>query len=177
MRKMIAAAALTALGACSAHPGLEATPLSDRQLHLEQFFNGPLQADGQFQDRFGKLRRRFHVAIDGHWDGQVLTLTENFVYEDGTTEQRIWTLHKTGPRTWEGTAPGVIGIARGEEKGDTFNWHYTIDLKVPGGTQRVTFDDWMWLMGDKALLNRAYVQKFGIDVGDLIISFRKGTQP
>lgn len=172
MRYLILAAGL-ALAACTGKPALEDERLSDRQLNLEEFFDGELVAYGQFQDIFGTVRRRFEVAIDGTWNGETLTLEEDFVYEDGSTERRIWTLRKTGPETWEGTAPGVIGTATGEERGDTFNWQYTIDLPVPDGALRVSFDDWMWLLTEDRLLNRAYMKRFGVDIGEVIITFEK----
>ena len=114
---------LVALAACG-RPSLTDAPLSDRDLNLEEFFNGHLTAYGQFQDVFGEVRRRFTVEIEGTWDGEHLRLVEDFVYDDGSTEQRIWTLRQTGPDTWVGTAPGVIGQATGQESGDTFNWQY-----------------------------------------------------
>ena len=161
------------LGACTGKPALDDPLLSDHKLDLEVFFAGKSKAYGQFQDIFGTVRRRFEVDIIGTWDGSQLTLVEDFLYEDGSTEQRIWTLTKTGPDTWTGTAPGVIGTATGEERGDTFNWQYTIDLPVPDGTLRVTFDDWMWLLSEDRLLNRAYMKRFGVDIGEVIITFKK----
>ncbi|WP_299652583.1 DUF3833 domain-containing protein [uncultured Tateyamaria sp.] len=161
------------LGACTGKPSLQDEALSDRQLNLEEFFDGKVTAYGQFQDVFGTVRRRFTVEIDGTWDGNVLMLVEDFVYEDDSTERRVWTLTKTGPDSWEGTAPGVIGTATGQESGDTFNWQYTIDLPVPDGTLRVTFDDWMWLLSEDRLLNRAYMKRAGVDIGDVIITFEK----
>jgi len=172
--RLIALAALFLLAACAGRPDLGAPPLSDRQLNLEEFFDGHLTAHGQFQDVFGEVRRRFTVDINGSWDGETLTLVEDFVYEDGSTEQRIWSLVKTGPDTWRGTAPGVVGEAFGEERGDAFNWRYTIDLPLGDGTTtRFTFDDWMWLLTDDRLLNRAYMERFGIYVGDVIITFER----
>lgn len=161
------------LAACSGRPALDDPALSERELNLEEFFAGHTRAYGQFQDVFGTVRRRFEVDITGTWDGARLTLVEDFVYEDASTEQRIWTLTKTGAETWEGTAPGVQGVATGEERGDTFNWQYTIDLPVPDGTLRVTFDDWMWLLSEDRLLNRAYMYRFGVYIGDVIITFEK----
>ncbi|WP_425091663.1 DUF3833 domain-containing protein [Tropicimonas sp. S265A] len=175
MKHLVLIAAL-ALGACTGKPALDDAKLSDRALNLEDFFEGQTVAYGQFQDVLGTVRRRFEVQIDGQWDGRVLTLTEDFVYEDGSTEQRVWTLTKTGPETWEGTAPGVVGTAFGEERGDTFNWAYTIDLPMPdGSTARFTFDDWMWLLSEHRLLNRAYMSKFGLPVGEVILTFEKDT--
>ena len=161
------------IAACTGKPGANDPLLSDRKLNLEEFFDGRVVAQGQFQDVFGTVRRRFDVVIDGTWDGETLRLVEDFVYEDGSTEQRIWTLTKTGPDSWQGTAPGVIGIATGEERGDTFNWRYEIDLPVPDGTLRVTFDDWMWKLSEDRVLNRAYMKRFGVDIGDVIITFEK----
>jgi hypothetical protein len=173
LRPFLLLAVLT-LAACAGRPSLDAPPLSDRQLDLEEFFDGDLVAYGQFQDVLGNVSRRFTVDIEGTWDGRTLRLVEDSVYEDGSTEQRIWTLTKTGPDAWQGTAPGVIGVATGRESGDAFNWQYTIDLPVPGGeTLRVSFDDWMWLLSDDRLLNRAYMQRFGITVGEVIIHFEK----
>ena len=172
MRHLILTAVL-ALAACTGKPALDDEKLSERKLNLEEFFDSPVKAYGQFQDVFGTVRRRFEVDIDSSFDGRVLTLTEDFIYEDGSTEQRVWTLTKTGADTWEGTAPGVIGTANGEERGDTFNWQYEIDLPVPDGTMRVTFDDWMWLLSDDRVLNRAYMKRFGVDIGEVIITFEK----
>jgi hypothetical protein len=174
MRLIMICLAMLTLAACSGRPSLEQEPLSDAELNLEEFFVGDLTAYGQFQDIFGTVRRRFVVEIEGTWDGQTLQLVEDFVYEDGSTEQRIWTLTRTGPDTWEGSAPGVIGTATGEERGDTFNWQYIIDLPVPGGeTMRVSFDDWMWLLSEDRLLNRAYMYRYGIRIGEVIISFER----
>ena len=38
---------------------------------------------------------------------------------------------------------------------------------------RVTFDDWMWLLSEDRLLNRAYMKRWGVDIGDVIIFFEK----
>lgn len=173
MVRLFLGVALLVLAGCTGKPNADDALLSDRTLNLEEFFEGRVVAYGQFQDVFGTVRRRFDVEINGTWDGETLTLVEDFVYEDGSTEQRIWTLEKTGEDTWRGTAPGVIGTATGVERGDTFNWQYTIDLPVPDGTLRVTFDDWMWLLSEDRLLNRAYMSRAGIDIGDVIIAFEK----
>jgi hypothetical protein len=162
-----------ALAACTGRPGPTDPLLSMRELNLEEFFDGKTVAYGQFQDVFGTVRRRFVVDIDGDWDGKVLTLDENFVYEDGTTENRKWTLTQTGPDSWQGSAPGVIGTATGEERGDTFNWRYRIDLPVPDGTLRVDFDDWMWLLTEDRLLNIAYMRRAGVTIGQVVIFFEK----
>lgn len=166
------------LSACAGTPSFNDAALTDQKLDLETFFDGRVEAHGQFQDIFGTVRRQFTVTIKGDWNGERLLLVEDFVYEDGSTEQRVWTLVKTGADTWTGTAPGVIGTAKGVEMGDRFNWKYTIDLPVPSAdgpteTMRVTFNDWMWLQDETHVFNRAYVSKFGVTIGEALISFRR----
>ncbi len=174
----LAILAFVILAACTGKPSFDDPSLSDRKLNLEEFFDGELVAYGQFQDVLGTVRRSFVVTIDGDWNGDRLRLVEDFVYEDGSTEQRIWTLTKTGPDSWTGTAPGVIGAATGIEQDNRFNWKYEIDLPVPAAdgtneTLRVTFDDWMWLLSEDRLLNLAYVKRYGLDIGVVTISFEK----
>ena len=176
MRAILILLSATLLTGCAGRPDPGDEKLSTRDFELEEFFDGHVVGHGQFQDRFGTVRRRFRVDVAGDWDGTTLTLTEDFAYADGSTETRIWRLTKTGPETWQGRAPGVIGAATGEERGDTFNWRYTIDLPVPDGTLRVSFDDWMWQMGENRVLNRAYMDKYGVGIGEVIISFEKQHQ-
>ncbi len=180
--RIFALGLVAALAGCTGKPALQDRPMTGQDFALEQFFDGRLVARGQFQDVFGTVRRQFTVRIAGDWDGARLRLVEDFVYEDGATEQRVWTLKKVGPvvadQMWEGTAPGVIGVAKGQEAGDRFNWRYTIDLPVPqasgpASVTRVSFDDWMWAQGEDRLFNRAYMKKFGVDVGDVSIGFEK----
>jgi hypothetical protein len=171
----LAGAAILALGACAGTPDLRDYAQATPTLALEEFFDGHVVAHGIFQDRFGELRRSFKVDVVGVWDGETLILTEDFVYEDASTERRVWTLTKTGPDTWTGTAPGVIGTAMGEEAGNAFNWRYTIDLPVPDGVLRANFDDWMWQLDEQVLINRAYVSKYGVEIGQLSITFRRDT--
>ena len=50
-------------------------------------------------------------------------------------------------------------------------------LALPVGDKvyNVNFDDWMFLMDDKVMLNRAVMSKFGFRLGEVTLSFRKRT--
>lgn len=146
---------------------------NEPRLVLEDYFNGRSRAWGIFQDRFGTLRRQFVVDIEGRWDGETLTLVEDFVYADGETEQRVWELTKTGPNSYEGTAAGVVGVATGQTAGNAFHWTYRFDLPVNGNTWRVSFDDWMWLQDENTLFNRATIRKWGFELGTVSIFFQR----
>ena len=113
------------------------------------------------------------VDITGIWDGKVLVLNEQFHFSDGETDQRIWTITKTGRDTYEGRADDVIGIAKGESQGNALNWQYDLNLKVGDGTLRVHFNDWMFLQPSGVLLNRAKVTKLGVEIGTVTLAFTK----
>ena len=81
-------------------------------LDLAQYFNGTVDGWGMFQDRSGKVVKRFYVRIDAKWDGNKGTLDEHFEYTDGEKQNRVWTLVKDGDR-YTGTAADVVGTAAG----------------------------------------------------------------
>ena len=67
----------------------------------------------------------------------------------------------------------MIGEAQGQTAGNAFRWTYTLRLPVDGTTYDVQLDDWMFLIDDKVLLNRATMSKWGVQLGDLTLSFTK----
>ncbi|MFZ6850012.1 DUF3833 domain-containing protein [Undibacterium sp. RuRC25W] len=142
-------------------------------LDLRTYFNGTVDAWGMFQDRSGKIVKRFTVVMQCHWDGDTGTLDEAFVYSDGTKQRRVWTLKQTAPDHFVGTAADVIGSADGTVSGNILHWNYVLALPVDGSTYHVDFDDTMVLMDNKIMLNRAIMRKFGIELGSVTLSFTK----
>ena len=145
-------------------------------LDLKTYFNGTVDAWGMFQDRSGKVIKRFTVVMHCSWDGDTGTLDEDFTYSDGTTQKRVWTLKKVGENRYIGTAGDVIGEADGRTGGNTLNWKYVLALPVDGKVYHVNFDDWMYQMDENVMINRAVMSKFGIRLGEVTLSFRKRPQ-
>ena len=144
-------------------------------LDLPRYFAGTLEGHGMVLDRSGKVQRRFIVRIEATWSGDVGTLDEDFTWSDGKKERRVWTLRRLaadGSR-WVGTAPDVIGEAQGVVAGNALNWRYTLDRPTESGRYKIAFDDWMFLIDDRVMLNRAEMSFFGFRVGEVLISFRK----
>ncbi|MES2535694.1 MAG: DUF3833 domain-containing protein [Pseudomonadota bacterium] len=142
-------------------------------LDLKQYFNGTLDASGIFQDRSGTVIKRFSVVMKCNWVGDTGTLDEDFTYSDGTRQKRVWTLRKVAPDRYIGTAPDVVGEAVGITAGNTLRWKYGLALPVDGKIVNVNFDDWMYLMDDRVMLNRAAMSKFGFALGEVTLSFIK----
>ncbi len=143
------------------------------QLDLRRYFEGEVLAHGLFVDRFGKVKRRFTVTMQCTWRGEEGELDERFTYSDGTQERRIWRLRHLGAGRYVGRADDVVGEAAGQTAGNSFRWAYTLRLPVDGNTWEVQFDDWMHLVDDRVMLNRAEMSKFGIRLGEVQLVFTR----
>ena len=146
-------------------------------LDLSEYFSGTIDAYGIFTDRSGEVKKRFTVLIKADWkvvDGKkVGTLDESFDYSDGTKQKRIWTLTEQSPGKYIGRADDVVGVAQGDLAGNALNWTYSLALPVDGTIYHVQFNDWMYLVSPKVMLNNAKMSKFGIELGEVTLSFYK----
>ncbi|MGC6412425.1 MAG: DUF3833 domain-containing protein [Candidatus Puniceispirillaceae bacterium] len=177
----VIAAVFLSLAGLSACAKTDVASLSETgpQLDLLDFFEGESVAYGIFEDRFGNLRRRFKVVIKGEVEGDTLTLTEDFLYADGETQQRIWVItdmgqNEAGLRLYSGRAGDVMGSAEGLVAGAAMNWRYDVMLNIDGADWQVHFDDWIYQLDDKVAINRAEVRKFGLAIGSVTLVFLRG---
>jgi Protein of unknown function (DUF3833) len=168
-----ATAASLLLGACASSPTPADYASEKPVFDLSTYFNGEVTAHGIFTDRGGKVARRFTVLMKCSWVGDDGVLDENFTYSDGKTERRVWRLKKLPGGKYTGTADDVVGTALGESAGNALRWSYTLRLPVDGSVYEVQFDDWMYLMNERVMLNKAVMSKFGIRLGEVTLSFYK----
>lgn len=111
--------------------------------------------EGKRQQGIGKGQRRQPARSTGH----VVELAEQGQRQpDGS---------------YRGTADDVVGEAIGEVAGNALRWRYVLALPVDGKTYHVDFDDWMFLMDDKVMLNRSYMSKWGFNLGEVTLTFVK----
>ena len=162
-----------ALAGCASAPVPSDYANETPRLDLRSYFNGPLTAHGIFTDRSGKVARRFTVKMTGTWNGNQGVLEEDFVYSDGKKERRVWRLTDLGGGRYSGRADDVVDEAVGVAAGNALNWRYTLALNVDGRTIEVQFDDWMFLMDERVMLNKAQMSKFGIRLGEVTLAFSK----
>jgi hypothetical protein len=170
---VLAAGAVATLAGCASAPTPADYAAETPVLDLKRYFDGELVAHGIFTDRSGKVARRFSVQMTGTWQGDEGTLDERFTYSDGKTERRVWRLTDLGNGRWRGRADDVVGEATGQSSGNALNWAYTLRLPVDDKVYEVQFDDWMFLMDERVMLNRAIMSKFGIRLGEVTLAFRK----
>ena len=176
-RKNGVAAAALLLAGCASAPTPADYAAQSPVLDLQQYFNGAVTAHGIFTDRGGTVLRRFHVVMNCSWIGDDGVLDEDFSYSDGKKERRVWRLKKLrGPGNdgkYTGTADDVVGTALGESAGNALRWTYSLRLPVDDKVYEVQFDDWMYLLDERVLLNKAVMSKFGIRLGEVTLAFTK----
>ena len=168
----VVAGSMLALAGCAA-PKIQDYASQKPALDLRSYFNGTIDGYGIFTDRGGKVVRRFTVVIQCSWAGDQGVLDEDFTYSDGTKEKRIWRITRLAEGNYTGRAGDIVGEARGVARGNALNWSYTMALPIDGRVIEVQFDDWMYLMDDTVMLNKAEMSKFGIRLGEVTLAFKK----
>lgn len=148
-------------------------------LQPEVFFDGYLTAHGMVKDRGGRVIRTFNADIDASWENGVGTLVEDFVFDDGEIQQRIWTLKPQGDGRYSGTAGDVIGAGELALSGNSLFLDYVLRIPYGDSTVDVRVDDRMYLISPDVLINESSLKKFGIRVGslDLVILRQQGESP
>ncbi len=175
IRRAIVATALAftlSLTGCSSMK-LEQFRGTEPAFDLTDYFEGKTWAHGIFESRGGEIKRQFRVEIDGYWEDEEFVLDEDFVYDDGETDERTWRITPTGEGRYVGRAGDIVGTAEGHEVGQALNWRYVLRLPYGDSTIDVTFDDWMIRRSENVVINRATVTKFGFRVGEVTLFFTK----
>lgn len=153
---------------------LEESVTTDEAFEMEKYFQGETRAHGILLDRSGLATRHFVADLIGSWDDekQLLTLDENFVFDDGEKSHRQWRITRHAAGEYTGKADDVEGTAIGQSQGNTLLWRYVLNIPYKDSTIAVNFEDWMYL-SEGVLTNRAVMRKFGIKVGEVLISFQR----
>jgi Protein of unknown function (DUF3833) len=160
------------VASCATYPEVN-TNLPLKPLVLEEYFQGRTKAQGTFTNRINGKVRAFTVALEGKWDGKILTLAEDFIFEDGEKDRKVWTFEKVDANTYIGRRDDVVGTADVNVKDGIVRLSYVADLKTGDSTTRLKFHDTLALQNNGIVLNRAVVSKFGIPIGKVDLSFTR----
>jgi len=168
LRTTLLSLAILVAAACS---NVQVTDYNDFKpaMEVEQFFNGRLTAHGVVKDRGGRVIRSFNADIDATWSGGVGTLVEDFVFDDGESQRRIWTLKPDGDGQYTGTAGDVVGAGRLQQAGNSVFLDYVLQVPYGDGSVDVRVDDRMYLVSPNILINESSMSKFGWRVGNLVL--------
>lgn len=139
----------------------------------EVFFSGPMTAHGIVKNRAGKVIRYFNADIKGSWNGESITLDEDFIFNDGEKQKRVWSITKQPDGSYVGTAGDVVGEAIGKISGNSMFLNYVLAIPYKDGTINITIDDRMYLVEPNILINESKMTKFGVNVGEIILVIKR----
>lgn len=130
------------------------------------------------ESRSGNPRSRLRADINGRREGPDLVITQNFTFEDGHQQQRVWRLRRMDEHRYEARSPDVVGTAAGYAFGNAFRWQYTLEARPGNFLTRVRLEHWMYLLGDgETMINRVAIRKFGVLIAQTTEYFRRGHGP
>ena len=143
------------------------------ELNLREHLDGPLLCEGVLYGPTGRVTSRFVADMNVTWDGNVGIMTEHFRYNDGSTQDRCWTLTLGNDGSVKATAPDVVGEGQGMSKGHALQLLYKLKLPDDAGGHVLDAVDWMYLVENGTIMNRSQFRKFGVKVAELVATMRK----
>jgi hypothetical protein len=142
-------------------------------IEITTFFAGTTVANGVFEDRSGRPRRRFSAQLFGQWEGSTFVLDETLSYDDGMVERRVWRIKSGQKGSFSATCAECVGQADGRHSTDGWRMRYQFRLGLARRSLTVAIDDRVYLTGPFTAINRATVCKFGVRLGDILIVYEK----
>jgi hypothetical protein len=144
----------------------------------EKYFEGPTRSWGVMESRSGKPKSRFETEMMGRREGSDLVITQDFTFEDGRKQQRVWRLRRIDDHRYEATANDVVGVSVGQAFGNTFHWEYTLAVRPGNPLANVHLEHWMYLAADgDTMINRVLIRKLGVTLAETTEHFHRGTGP
>jgi len=139
---------------------------------LRQHMNGPITCEGVIYGPFGRVSSRFVGAFECSWVGNQGVMSEEFRYDDGSVQNRRWSLKIDEHGAIKATAPDVVGEGEGHQVGSSVQLKYRLRLPESAGGHVLNTVDWMYLAPNGSIVNRSQFRKFGIQVAELVAIMR-----
>ena len=160
---------------CS-QPRIEDHHSFEPTLDVETFFAGELKAHGVVRNRSDNVIRTFSADISAYREADTLILDEQFAFNDGETDTRVWRLRPANDGNWSATAGDVVGEGSLRNTGNAIYLNYVLRIPYGDGTIDVTVDDRMYLVTPNIIVNQSKMLKFGIEVGSILLVIVRNTE-
>lgn len=147
-------------------------PAFDPRVNL----GGKMISEGVLYGPTGRVVTSFVAEMNGDWQGDQATLSENFRYDSGTTQARKWVITMGTAGGFTATADDIIGTAIGQVSGSTLRMTYRLRLTPEAGGHVLDVVDWLYLTHDGTILNKSEMRKFGIKVAELVATIRPAAE-
>ncbi|WP_149589659.1 DUF3833 family protein [Tabrizicola flagellatus] len=174
-RTLLLGLAALPLAACATTPA--APPTAGPPITLVSAFTGRTTGRGHFRVWLTGDERRFTARLNGTVTGRdgarVLTVVEDFAYDDGQKDRLTWVFRETGPGRWTGRREDTVGEATVIEENGLIRLSYTADFRSPSGVNRLGFQDILYALPDGSIVNDAVVTRAGIAVASVRFVIRR----
>lgn len=169
---LISCAAASLLSACDRTPRPLAVGGTGVTFDPVAFFDGHVRSWGVIERRSGAPTGWVATNCEGHADGpDRLRMVQHLSFQGEAAQERTWSLRRTGPHRFEGTANDMLGTATGEADGRIFHWTWVL-ARSPGSRPfNVTMDQWMYRLDDGSVLIRTTISKLGIILAEVSEAF------
>lgn len=158
------------LAACSA-PSIDRYMQREPAFDPETFFSGFITAHGVIKDFSGEVIRTFNADIDACWRGDVVTLDERFIFDDGEHQTRLWTLKRSVENLYTATASDVVGTGNAVTVGNAFFLDYILRVELDTKeTIDLRIDDRMYRVSENVVINQSTMNKWGVSVGEILLT-------
>jgi hypothetical protein len=166
------AVAATLAAGCARESSMPVSTSSSPAFDPVAFFDGQTRSWGVIESRFGVPTER--IVTDGHGQREGterLRMVQHLSFQDGTTQERDWTLWRSGPDQFKATANDMVGTAEGEAHGRVFHWQWCLARSPGNPLMNVTMQQWMYRMEDGSVTIRTTVTKLGFIVAEVTEQF------
>jgi hypothetical protein len=160
------------IASCDHKPAESATARTGPAFDPVVFFDGHTMSWGVIENRSGAPTES--IVTDSHgWinAARQLRMVQHLSFQDGKTQERDWTLWRTGPDRFEATANDMVGSATGETDGRMFHWEWVLARSPGNPLMNVTMSQWMYGLEDGSAMIRTTISKFGVIVAEVTERF------
>lgn len=139
-----------------------------------KYFTGRTHSWGVFETPTGRPKQILTTRTDSHMAADGLHFEQDLVFEDGRKVHRSWIVRRVDAHRYTATGTGIVGIARGEARGNVFHLEFTLATAPGNPLAHLYMSQWMYLQRDGVtMVNRATLRKGGVTVAMLTEQFRK----
>ncbi|HFB2047981.1 MAG: DUF3833 family protein [Hyphomicrobiaceae bacterium] len=140
---------------------------------IQNFFEGTTYAWGIFEDRFGKVRSRSSVVINGIWLNNTFTLQEEIIYDNERKENRTWHILFENHGKFTATCDDCISQAVGRTLENEILMRYRLNLKIKKRSLKADFLDRIIKIDNRHAVGKTTMFKWGVKLGELLLFFEK----
>jgi hypothetical protein len=139
-----------------------------------RYFAGHTHSWGVFETRGGQPTSLLTTATDGHMEADGLHFEQDLAFESGKKSHRSWIIRRVDAHHYTATGTGIVGLARGEARGNAFHLDFTLDAFPGNPLGHLHMSQWMYLQpGGVTMVNRDTLSKGGVIVAMITEQFRK----